>query len=62
MSITRDFGMLVFECNGPDCVESLETDTEDWDEAKDLFDDEEWQARRVANQWFHYCKACKEGF
>jgi hypothetical protein len=62
MSITRDYGEVVFECDSPDCLETLETGSETWEVAKGKFDRAGWQAKHFAGQWFHYCDECEPGF
>lgn len=62
MSITRDHGLIVFECDDPVCFEMLETDLETWEVAKSKFDKAGWQAKHFAGQWWHYCNECEPGF
>jgi hypothetical protein len=62
MSITRDYGQLVFECDAPDCLEVLETESETWEIAKSKFDKAGWQSKHFAGDWWHYCPECEVGF
>jgi hypothetical protein len=56
MTIDRQKGNIVFECNG--CHEVLETDTANWDTAMNLLHREHWRARKKGDEWHHYCDKC----
>jgi hypothetical protein len=62
VSITRDYGAIVFECDDPECIEVLETDSDMWENAKRTFDRAGWQVKHFAGQWYHYCNKCEVGF
>jgi hypothetical protein len=54
----RQGGKFVFECDG--CTEVLETNTGNFATAKELLDAECWRARRVKDEYEHYCPKCKK--
>ena len=56
--MTRDHGEIVFECDSPNCMEFIETDTEAWEVAKDVFDKSKWIATNMRGEWEHYCPNC----
>lgn len=58
MSMTRDHGEIVFECDSPNCLEFIETDTEQWEVAKAMFDQRGWAATNMRGTWMHYCPDC----
>lgn len=59
MSITRDHGEIVLECDK--CSETIETGEEDfnaaWNEAKT----QGWRAYKEDDEWCHSCPACVSG-
>jgi hypothetical protein len=58
MSITRDYGEIVFECDSPNCLEFIETEAENWEVAKATFDRAGWMATNMRGTWEHYCYDC----
>lgn len=61
MTISREQGLIVFQCDGKRCAEVLETDTGDFFAALAIFDEEsEWVRRKVNNEWMHVCLNCQE--
>jgi hypothetical protein len=58
MSIHREDGLIVFVCD--ECGEQLETDTEEFDEARQQMQEANWTYRKDdGGQWEHYCSICK---
>jgi radical SAM protein with 4Fe4S-binding SPASM domain len=57
MSVTRDHGGIVFECD--DCHDYVETFTGNWQEALDEMKANGFRSyRRRPNMWFHFCEKC----
>ena len=55
--MTRIHGKIQFECEG--CDEVLDTDTGDWDEAHEVFKQENWKSYKVGDIWYHNCAECQ---
>ncbi len=53
MSLHRDHGEIVFECDG--CGETLETLTTDFWAAAAKLKDEGWRTRKRGQEWEHFC-------
>lgn len=62
MSITRDYGEVVFECDSPNCVGSLETGVESFEVALSKLRQAGWQEDFFQGNWRHYCKDCGVAF
>lgn len=63
MSLTRDAGNIVFECDN--CHETLETGTSNFDEARQVLENDEWRWRRFpgSSDFKHFCQtSCKAEF
>lgn len=60
MSMTRDYGEIVFECDSDNCLEHIETGTEQWENAKQVFDRAGWRAVHMHGTWEHYCPTCRQ--
>ena len=55
--IDRQMGGIIFvECDSCDAV--LDTDTKDFDEAREVMQREEWKVRKIGSEWLHGCKKC----
>lgn len=54
--IDRQHGRLVVECDAYSAV--LETETKDFDEAREAMRREEWKVRKVGSDWIHGCPKC----
>jgi hypothetical protein len=55
--IDRQNGGLIFvECDS--CEAVLETDTREFDEAREIMKREEWKVRKIAQDWVHGCPNC----
>lgn len=56
--IDRQKGQYVFECDA--CGDTLETDTDDFNEANTSRRDFGWLAEKVGRDWLHFCsEGCK---
>jgi hypothetical protein len=49
-------GVIYVECDSCDAV--LDTETKDFNEARDVMRREEWKVRKIANEWLHGCPKC----
>jgi hypothetical protein len=56
--LDRQFGFIVFECDGQYCTEFLESGTRDFSEAVDELNEAGWVARKSNDQWLHICPDC----
>lgn len=56
MSLTRDKGLIVIECD--DCDEVEETGTDDLRDALDHIETEGWTKKSVGHTWEHFCRSC----
>jgi hypothetical protein len=52
----RQKGKFVAECNV--CGDVLETNTGDFATARECLDAERWKARKIKDDWEHYCPGC----
>ena len=55
--LTRIHGKIQFECD--DCSEVLETDTRDFEEARQQLDGEGWRTEKAGTEWRHLCPECR---
>lgn len=62
MSITRDKGLIVFQCDN--CHDTLETETNSFQGARDLLKATKgWFARKLGKDWYHFCDdSCHQEF
>lgn len=58
--LERIAGDIVFECDS--CPESLETETDDFQEAKAELQRAGWKTYNQGGEWCHSCPACLEDF
>jgi hypothetical protein len=58
MSITRDHGMVVFECDTEQCCETLETGRYDFADAVNELSEKGWKTCKVGDAWEHTCPDC----
>ena len=49
-------GIIHVECDS--CPEVLDTETKDFNEARDVMKREDWKVRKIANEWLHGCPKC----
>ena len=64
MSTTHDHGDIVFQCDAGRCRETLETNTSNFEAARNLLRRAGWAPRRRSNgygdaEWAHLCASCK---
>lgn len=53
MSLTRDRGLIIFECDN--CHDTFETETKSFQEALALLKAEPgWFMRKLGNDWYHF--------
>ena len=59
--LEKQYGNIIFECDGWHCDENLETNTSDFGAAKNMLDRSRWRARKddEAGEWRHYCPSCQ---
>lgn len=60
MTISREQGLVVFQCDGKRCAEVFETNDHDFPTALEIFQESNWNTRKVNNQWMHVCPDCQE--
>lgn len=54
--LDRQYGKFVVECDS--CPTTLETDTKDFDEARQVMIREGWKVRKIGRDWIHGCPKC----
>lgn len=54
--LERIHGDINFECDT--CPEVLDTETSDFDSARDLLRREGWTISKVGTEWIHACPNC----
>ena len=54
--IDRQHGKILVECDS--CDQVLDTETSDFDEARELMKREGWRIRKIAEVWLHGCPKC----
>lgn len=59
MSITRDRGMVVFECDSAGCHEALDTGRYDFSDAVTEMNEKGWRSRKDGEAWKHTCPSCQ---
>jgi len=52
----RQRGKILFECDS--CDEVLNTETGDFDDARDQLNRDGWKARKIGDIWLHGCPDC----
>ncbi|WP_439392362.1 hypothetical protein ACRQ5Q_22465 [Bradyrhizobium sp. PMVTL-01] len=60
--LDRQHGKFVVECDS--CGDTLQTDTRDFEEAREVMRLNDWKARKIGRDWIHGCPECgvpKEG-
>lgn len=60
MTVSREQGIVVFQCDGKRCAEIYEADTKDFNEALNEFRETGWVTRKIGNDWLHVCPDCQE--
>lgn len=54
----RSHKQITFECDS--CDQVLETETDDFLQAKRMFDREGWKAHQIGQHWVHGCPVHKD--
>ena len=49
-------GIIIVECDSCDAV--LDTETKDFDEAREVMRQQEWKVRKIGKDWLHGCPDC----
>jgi hypothetical protein len=49
-------GIIYVECDS--CDEVLDTETKDFEEARNVMRREGWKVRKIAEEWLHGCPNC----
>jgi hypothetical protein len=49
-------GIIHVECDS--CSEVLDTETKDFDAARDVMRREDWKVRKIGREWIHGCPKC----
>jgi len=49
-------GIIFIECDS--CDEILDTETKDFDEARNVMRRVGWKVRKIADEWLHGCPNC----
>jgi predicted RNA-binding Zn-ribbon protein involved in translation (DUF1610 family) len=60
MTIHRDHGNVVFECDG--CDDTFTIDDPDFSVSWAAAKRDDWITRKLGSEWHHYCPNCGEGF
>jgi Fe2+ or Zn2+ uptake regulation protein len=47
---------ITFCCD--ECGEILDTDTDDFDEARGILRSERWKTKKIDKDWVHFCPGC----
>lgn len=60
MSLEREKGTrhVQFACDG--CPEALDTETDDFGEARAAMKRAGWTTTKVGSDWLHHCRDCSE--
>jgi hypothetical protein len=63
MSLTKDHGDIVFQCDGKGCRETLETSTSNFDSARNVLTRNKWRPKKdpATDVWLHFCTDCQKG-
>ncbi len=61
MSLTQDHGNHVFQCDGEDCRETLDTETSNFDAARNVLRRNRWKPKKnpTSDEWEHFCPDCQ---
>lgn len=56
--LTKIHGKHCFECDN--CGDTLESDTDDFPDALRIMRSQNWQAKKIGQDWVHTCFGCTE--
>ncbi len=54
--LDRIHGQIVFICDG--CDDVLETETTDFNEAREMLRADDWRTSKDGDDWVHRCPSC----
>jgi len=54
--LDKQRGKFIFECDV--CGDTLDTETSNFNEARQTLENEEWKARKIGSDWVHSCSKC----
>jgi hypothetical protein len=57
VTVDRQKGDIIFLCDG--CPDDLETNTANWDSARNFLRRENWATAKDGDEWKHFCPDCK---
>lgn len=60
MTISRECGIIVFQCDGKRCPEIFDSGERDFNIALEDFKKTDWTIRNINGEWFHICPDCQE--
>jgi hypothetical protein len=55
--IDRQHNQIVIECDA--CENTFDGDSLDWEVVWPAAKREGWKARKIADEWMHFCSECK---
>jgi hypothetical protein len=63
MTITHDHGDIVFQCDTKGCRATLETNTSNFESARNVLRRAHWKPEkdRSSDEWRHRCAECQKG-
>jgi hypothetical protein len=56
--LDRQHGNIVFECDG--CGDILDTETSNFNAARNMLKRDGWRAIKIGTDWQHYCTGCDQ--
>jgi hypothetical protein len=59
MSTTQDHGNFVFQCDGSGCRDFIDTNTSNFEAARNLLRRAGWRPIRRGDDWSHVCAGCQ---
>jgi hypothetical protein len=60
--IDRQYGQIVFECDGCDELLHTKIPVEDFNGAMAVFRREGWKAIKIGDEWVHECPNCQKKY
>jgi hypothetical protein len=62
MTITHDHGDIVFQCDTKGCRATLETNTSNFESARNVLRRNHWKPIKTgSDEWKHECPECQKG-
>lgn len=56
--LEREHGDIIWQCDG--CGELLDTNTADFDAARNMLTRNQWLTKRASDGWQHFCSDCSK--